>query len=133
LRHSGPHRGCSNYIKQFDRGELSASEKAADGSFLMSWRPTGKLQTVYATCLDDIEREAPQGTERDTWIAQKHAELKEEQRRIAEANPESTQERARIDRLRKVADDASTKERALLWKLVATPPTTFRGTAALLS
>ena len=52
----------------------------------MSWRPTGKLQTVYATCLDDIEREAPKGTERDTWIAQKHAELKEEQRRLAEAS-----------------------------------------------
>jgi hypothetical protein len=76
---------------------------------------------------------APSGATRAAWIVEKHAELKGEQRRIAESDPGRLAEIARIAQLRKTADAASDEERRLLWDLVSTPPDTFKGVAVVLS
>jgi hypothetical protein len=120
-------------VGHFKDGDYSEGEDHADGSRTIVWRPTGELKPIYASSLDDIERAAPKGAERDAWIAEKLAELKAEEQRIAESDPGRAAEIARIAQLQKTAATASDKERRLLWDLVSTPPDTFKGVTAVLA
>jgi hypothetical protein len=68
----------------------------------------------------------------DRYIAALHAADVKDLEEI-EGDPERAAEIVRIDQLKKVADDASTEERRLLWDLVSTVPDTFMGVTAVLA
>jgi hypothetical protein len=104
--------------------------KLEGGGFSIACVPNGKNYPIYASSDDQIIKNAPedlQESAREAWIAERLAELKADEKRIAKGHA-----RTKIGKLEAARDEAYDVERALLWDLIWTKPTTARGLAALL-
>jgi hypothetical protein len=101
------------------------------GGKTITWKPNGKKMPVYASCSDEIVGSVPKDlpdADRDTWIAERHAELGAEERRIAAQRAKTP-----IGKLEDALEDAHGVERDRMWDLIWTAPTTAGGLAALLA
>jgi hypothetical protein len=110
-------------------GEFAQSETDGHGGFTVTWKPNGKRSPVYADA-NQIEGAAPRDLQDDgrkAWIAERCAELKKEEMRIAKAYA-----RTKRGKLEAAMDKAYDGERGRMWDLIWTKPTTIAGLCALL-
>lgn len=124
---SDPVRVC---VGQARDTEVTRSITADDGSFTITWKPTGKYEPAYAYDLADIERSVPKnldGAARQAWIDERFAALTKEEERIARLRA-----RTKLGKLEAIREKAWEHERERMWELIWTVPTTAAGLAALL-
>jgi hypothetical protein len=108
----------------------SSWTETGGGGFTLVVTPSGRKEPVYASCPAEIWKNAPkdlQGDARQAWIEARLAELEAAGQRIAKRHA-----RTKLGKLETARDKAYDVERALLWDLIWTEPTSAAGLAALL-
>src|ERR1700722_9282779 len=89
---------------------------AEDGGLTVRFVPNGKDHPTYVQCPEDIECNVPKdldGRDRDAWIADRKAELEQEEERVAAEYAQT--ERGKLQAIADAADDLE-MERA--WDLI---------------
>jgi hypothetical protein len=106
-------------------------EDGDDGVFTVRWRPTGKVEPIYAQSGADIERSAPRNLskeEKDAWVAQKINELRSEQQRLNDEFDKTSE-----GKLWTTCNNAASEEDEAQYVLFDTTATTLQGLLGLIA
>jgi hypothetical protein len=112
-------------------GDFITERNEEDDAITVKWVPNGKEKPIYVGYPEEIEHHAPghlRGLDRETWVADRTAELKKEEERVAAEYAQTER-----GRLRTIADAADDLDRDRAWDLIWTVPTTLASVAAFLA
>jgi hypothetical protein len=130
-KRSRDERTARVHIGDHNEGDYSMDEKDPDGGYTIRYKLTGEKTPIYARTVEEIKRNVPRdldGSARETWIAERIAQLEKEQQRIDDEYAQTEH-----GQLEAAERQASKHERNALWEMVSTVPTTLAGIAALLA
>jgi hypothetical protein len=102
-----------------------------DGGFTVRWRPTGKVEPIYARSEADIRRNAPPNLskeKRPAWVAEKITELRSEKQRLNDEFDKTSE-----GKLWATCNNAASEEDEAQYVLFDTTATTLQGLLALIA